>query len=251
VTDYIECVYCFFVFFTSINAQNNNLEKEKPMNIEIELRYEVLDESQLESFKEPLKFLSTKRIVDVYYDTEDADLLKLGIYIRVRDNKSIDFKFNKACLQDITLDLQAYCEEHTFAYPLSEHDLERFNKLSSELGLKPVETANFNNFIAINALIDHRTVDKERSSYKAGNFVITIDYVKNLGAFLEIELMAANTENISEIKKSMEEILLPLSLKPLKTGYDSMLLRKYNFQQYLQGRFILDEDKKFLTTLDL
>jgi predicted adenylyl cyclase CyaB len=230
----------------NIAARNSVLEKEKPMNIEIELRYEILEESQIQNFIASLEFLNTKRVVDVYYDTEDASLLRQGIYIRVRDTRGIDFKFNRACMQDKALDLQAYCEEHSFAYPLQEDDLERFNKLSTELGLKTAEVADFSKFIAINNLLDHRAVDKIRSAYKAGDFIITLDCVKNLGSFLEIEIMAEDTSDLTTLKARMEQILQPLALKPLKTGYDSMLLRKYNFQQYLQGRFILDEDKKFL-----
>lgn len=77
-------------------------------------------------------------------------------------------------------------------------------------------------------------------------FTIVIDEVLNLGAFLEIELLANNKNNVDEIKKGMESLLSDLSLKALKTGYDSLILRKNNFEQYLQGRFILDEDKVFL-----
>lgn len=45
-------------------------------NIEIELRYEVLDQQALTSFLQHLDFSETKQIVDIYLDTYDAQLYK-------------------------------------------------------------------------------------------------------------------------------------------------------------------------------
>lgn len=56
-------------------------------------------------------------------------------------------------------------------------------------------------------------------------------------------MLAHTIDAVETIKKHMTELLAGLSLKPLKTGYDSLILRKNNFDQYLMGRFILDEDK--------
>ena len=71
-----------------------------------------------------------------------------------------------------------------------------------------------------------------------------IDQVENLEMFLEIEVMAANTISLDAITNRMRALLAPLHLKPLKTGYDSLILRKQNFSQYLRGRFVLEEDKQ-------
>lgn len=65
----------------------------------------------------------------------------------------------------------------------------------------------------------------------------------DLGTFLEIELMADSIENLAAIKQQMQLLLAGLSLAPLKTGYGTLLLRKHNFEHYLLGRFILEEDR--------
>ncbi len=213
--------------------------------IEIELRYGIVDSSQLSDFTAKLQHVSTKRVVDVYLDTQDADLIRKGIYIRIRDNKKVDIKFNRECIKDPTLELQPYCEEYSFALPFRESDLGRLNEILHIIELNTLSNANFELLKQANQLIEHRIVDKMRKSYKADEFKITVDEVVNLGTFLEIELMAEDTSSLEMVKKAMEQSLQGLALRPLKTGYDSLILRKQNFAQYLQGRFVLEEDKKY------
>jgi adenylate cyclase class IV len=215
------------------------------MNIEIELRYQVIDASQLPEFLALCESRGTKRVVDVYLDTSNADLIKKGIYIRLRDGKKMDIKFNRECLFNPDLELQPYCEEYTFMLPLKEADLPRINELATLFGMQQLSVPDMQTFCTQNNLIEHRIVDKIRASYKRDNFTITVDEVAGLGTFLEIELMAADTNALAAVKQAMEQLLSPLTLTVLKTGYDSLILRKQNFEQYVQGRFVLAEDKEW------
>ncbi len=211
--------------------------------IEIELKYEVLNPTELDTFTSTLTKRSTKRVIDHYLDTPRFDLIKKGVYVRVRNQKQFDIKFNRECLNDPTLDLQPYCEEYSFELPLQVEDLNALKSTALTVGLKPLETADFSQFLLVNNLSTSRIVDKVRTSYTLGDFTLVIDTVAKLGIFLEIELMADSKKNIDTITTKMKELLLPLSLKPLSTGYDSLILRKNNFEEYLQSRFILEEDK--------
>lgn len=214
------------------------------MNIEIELRYELIDSIGLTDFIQTLTLLHTKRVVDVYLDTVHADLIAQGIYIRLRNDKKIDIKFNRACLADKNLELQPYCEEYSFALPLTQEQLPKFNDVVTDLALRPLAIPDFNLFKTMNSLVEHRTVDKIRTTYSSNELTIMIDQVKDLGTFLEIEVMAADTNALDAVTGRMRALLAPLHLKALKTGYDSLILRKQNFQQYLRGRFVLPEDKQ-------
>lgn len=214
------------------------------MNIEIELRYELINTIGLADFIQTLTLVHTKRVVDIYLDTTHADLIAQDIYIRIRDNKKIDIKFNRACLTDKSLELQPYCEEYSFALPMAQDQLQKFNHIITDLNLIPVTVPDFTLFKTANCLIEHRTVDKIRTTYTSNDLTIMIDQVKNLGMFLEIEVMAANTNSLDTVTNRMRALLTPLHLKPLKTGYDSLILRKQNFSQYLRGRFVLEEDKQ-------
>lgn len=213
--------------------------------IEIELRFEVINHEQLTEFLAPLQQLHRKQDVDVYFDNEQGMLYQKGIFIRTRNGKKLDFKFNRATLENPDLAIQDYCEEHSFALPLQESDLKKINELLVSLNLKPAATANLDAIKEANNFIDYYTVDKVRTSYAHKAFTICSDEVADLGTFLEIELMAKTAENLEAVKQEMELFLAGLQLRPLRTGYGTLLLRKNNFAQYLQGRFILEEDKAY------
>ncbi len=213
--------------------------------IEIELRYEVVDRNQLIKFLEPLQQLHSKRDVDIYYDNTDAFMYQRGIFIRNRNNKKLDIKFNRACLDNPQLAIQDYCEEHSFVLPLQEKDLSSLNDLLASLKLQPAPLADFDAVLQVNNFIEHYRVDKMRTSYVHDAFTIAVDEVADLGIFLEIELMAQNIENLQAAKQEMELFLAELKLRPLRTGYGTLLLRKKDFKHYLLGRFILEEDKSY------
>ncbi|CAN5215379.1 hypothetical protein BH09DEP1_BH09DEP1_5270 [soil metagenome] len=211
--------------------------------IEIELRYEVIDHDQLTKFVEPLQELGSKQDIDIYYDNNDSLLYQKGIFIRNRNNRKLDIKFNRACLDNPDLAIQDYCEEHSFALPLLANDLPKITELLISLNLKPSPAADFEQIKDANNFIEHYVVDKKRTSYAHKGFTICVDEVADLGTFLEIELMAKDIDDLENIKQEMELLLVSLTLRPLRTGYGTLLLRKKDFKQYLQGRFILEEDK--------
>lgn len=213
--------------------------------IEIELRYEVINHEQLLEFVAPLQQLHRKRDVDIYFDNAQGLLYQKGIFIRTRNGKKLDFKFNRATLENLDLAIQDYCEEHSFALPLQEQDLQRINELLISLNLKPAACPSLDAIKQANNFIDYYTVDKVRTSYAHKDFTIGVDEVADLGTFLEIELMAETAENLEAVKQEMELFLVGLQLRPLRTGYGTLLLRKNNFMRYLMGRFILEEDKVY------
>lgn len=213
-------------------------------HIEIELRYQVLDQHQLLKFLAPLQHLQSKRDVDSYLDNPNADLYQKGIFIRIRNSKKLDIKFNRACLENPDLAIQDYCEEHSFCLPLQEDDLAKLNELLISLNLKPTAVADIEHVKAANNFGVHYTVDKTRTSYRCDSFTLCVDEVAELGTFLEIELMANSIDNLEAIKQQMQQMLKELNLAPLKTGYGTLLLRKNHYEHYLIGRFILDEDKQ-------
>lgn len=213
-------------------------------NIEIELRYEILNPDELPAFLAQFTYQHTARLVDVYLDTEDMKLLKKGIYVRVRNGETVDIKFNRACLADPELELQPCCEEHSFMLPLQLADLARLYEVCQVIGLLSPDSADFDSFKSINSLVDSRVIDKTRKSFACGDFTVVIDEIVDLGLFLEIEQMAASAQNIDAITCAMREVLRPLTLKPIKAVYDTLLLRKNHFERYLQSRFILEEDKR-------
>jgi adenylate cyclase class IV len=213
-------------------------------NIEVELRYEVVDLASISTFIEKLNFLKKKQDIDIYFDTREADLLSKGIFIRARNARTIDVKFNRECINDPLLPMQPYCEEYSFSNPITEQEYKRFNEIVSSLKLKTVEFSNdfFERFKEANNFSEHYRIEKERAEYSTDIFTIAFDEVKDLGMFLEVECMANDKSEVEDIEKKMRDFVKPLALKPFNTGYGTLFLRKNNFAHYLKSRFILKED---------
>ncbi len=218
-------------------------------HIEIELRYQVLEVAQLEAFLAPFEKLHQKHDIDIYLDNEQATLYQKGIYVRIRNNKKLDIKFNRATLDNPDLVRQDYCEEHSFALPLHEKDVERLNGVLRSLGLLSVETADIEQVRVVNNFIERCVVDKIRTSYASDCFIVCLDEISGLGTFLEIELMASGIEKLCLVKEQMQQLVSGLDVVPVKTGYIELLLRKNNFACYLLGRFVLEEDKIYKAQL--
>jgi adenylate cyclase class IV len=209
-------------------------------NLEVELKFQVLDELRTKNFLKNLKFLGEKRTIDVYLDTKDGDLYKRGIFIRIRDNKKLEFKFNLADIQSKEFSKHEHCDEFSFPLPLTQDSIRKINEVCRILGLK--EALSLEELKSKNNLIDSIVIDKARQKFTDGKFEYSFDDVKDLGKFLEVEYRASSDEDVEKIKEEMREKLKGLNLKLITTGYNELYWRKNNFELYLQGRYLLEED---------
>lgn len=212
-------------------------------NIEVELKFQVLDDTQIEKFLAGFQFVDKKRVVDIYLDTKEGDLYKKGIFVRVRDNKKLDFKFNLADFQaQDSLSRHEHCNEFSFSLPLSEVSVTPINEISRVLAMKEISSPDLEEFKNKNNLIDSMVIDKFRQKYSDGRFEYSFDDVKGLGKFIEIEQMTSPEDNLEEIKDEMRKKLHDLKLKLITTGYNEVYWRKYDFNLYLRGRYLFEED---------
>ncbi|GAG54781.1 unnamed protein product, partial [marine sediment metagenome] len=132
-------------------------------NIEVELKLQILDDAQIDKFLGGFQFVDKKRIVDTYLDTREGDLYKKGIFVRIRDNKKLDFKVNLADFraQD-RLSKHEHCNEFSFPLPLLEVSIAPINKISRILALKEILNPDLEEFKNKNNLIDSMIIDKFR-----------------------------------------------------------------------------------------
>ena len=209
-------------------------------SIEIELKFQILDEQQAIDFLEKLSFINEKRIVDTYLDTKDARLYKKGFFIRIRDSKTLDFKYN---LEDVE-NKHEHCEEHSFSLPLTADSLDSINRVCSILGLIEIKNPDLEKLKTENNFINSVIINKTRKIYKDEDFVFCFDDVKGMGKFLEIEAHASNQDNLEKIKNKMRDKIKNLKLKLITTGYNELYWKKHNPEIYKQGKYHLEEDKK-------
>jgi len=207
-------------------------------DIEVELKFQILDEIQVREFVKNLKFISRRKIVDKYLDTKNADLYKKGLFIRIRDDNNLDFKYN---LED-TECKHEHCEEHSFSLPLTIDSLVSINKICRVLSLNNIMNPNIEEFMARNNLIVSITNDKIRELYRDEKFEFCLDDVKGLGKFIEIEMHAAKENDLEKIKDAMRERIRGLKIKLITTGYNELYWKKNNSDIYRQGKYHLEED---------
>lgn len=207
------------------------------MEAEVELKYEIRESKLIEKFLSDGEVKSTKNSVDKYYDNKDFSFFKQGIFIRVRDNKKLDFKYN---FED---DKHEYCQENSFELPLNIEKSDIFNNLLKILGLSPLgDDSSLTTFFELNNLIEFVIIDKTRTEILKGGLNFYLDNVKELGEFIEIEGIPKQSSDIKGMIANIEGIAKKLNLKKLTTGYVELYLRKYNYNIYKQGKYLLEED---------
>lgn len=201
--------------------------------VEIELRFEV---KKLPLLKLPLK--NEKRILDIYYDTPDYQLIVSGNFLRNRNNNKVDFKLD---IGDTDHD---FCKETRFDFsPFNNHDALKavFDSINVNF------SKNFNNFeefLHVNKLIPLAVIDKNRKTYVIGDITISLDDCKDIGYFIEAEVNIEDGKafDIAAIKKYIKEVLIrnkiiDFSAKPVSIGYVELYLKKHNLTAYNFGKY--------------
>jgi adenylate cyclase class IV len=209
-------------------------------NIEVEFRFQAGDKEKARDFLNKLEFLGKSVQKDVYFDTKTGDMYKRGIFIRTRNGKSLDFKFN---LEDVE-NRHEDCNEHSFLLPLTGNDSENLNSVCEILGLEKPPATSLEEFVHANGLEEFVVIDKVREKFRDGDFVFTLDNVKGFGMFIEIEAMTTEGSDLESLKKRMIERVKGLNPKFIPTGYIEYFVKEKDFDLYKQGRYLFDEDKE-------
>ncbi len=197
--------------------------------IEIELKYELKNKIKCD-----LKPNKEKVVEDIYYDTEDYQLLKNGNFLRIRNGKQLDFKINANDMSHL------YCKETNFSY--SDENVLEIKELLKKLGID----ISFNSLDELfESLKILAPIKKKRYIYELEEKVVmVIDEVENLGTFLEIEYDYENDEITKEkgeyYKNYLKDVLrknnlLNNDLIEVKIGYVELYLKKYNMEAYNLG----------------
>ena len=213
--------------------------------IEIELKYQAIDENQIQEFLKKSFFVNKKHIVDIYLDTKEGSLYKKGIFIRIRDNKILDFKYNLEDFRNIDkASMHEQCDEYSFSLPLINDSIKIINQNCRILGLIGISNPDLEELKARNNLINSVKIDKIRQNFRDGEFKYSFDDVKRLGKFFEVEREGREGEDFEKIKKEIRKRVKNLKLKLITAGYCEVYWRKYDFNLYLQGRYLFKEDYK-------
>ena len=208
--------------------------------IEVESRF------ALKSIPAPLAKLAPlkeKSQLDVYYDTPDYALLRQGGFLRVRNNKRMDFKGDFSFAAEVHHD---YCNETNFDLNNIPQKSGEINKLLRLFKIEAAKTyKNIDDFLKQNNLRVLATIEKTRREYKFGDMTIALDDTENIGLFLEVEVMVpddTSKEKILALKNKMHTELaayglLPPDAQQSKIGYVELYLQRHNPAAYKLGLY--------------
>lgn len=130
--------------------------------IEVELKFEVLNKKEIINFLRNFRFYNKKIVKDVYLDTEDSSLYKKGIFIRIRNEKKLQIKFNPEDVKDKNRQsTHEVCSEFSFDLPLSEKDINDLNEILNFLGLSQLSYASIEELKRENNLIESIIIEKK------------------------------------------------------------------------------------------
>ena len=141
------------------------------MEIEIKARVDDLNEIRKQLKKLKVKKVNFVHQIDEYYSLYKRPLTKVkaGDILRVRYNHGE----RVGRLEYHSIRNQYAAEE----YEVSVGDIRELKKILHHMKAR-----------------HEATVNKKREYYKKGRFIITLDYVKALGTFVEIELQGDDTK---------------------------------------------------------
>jgi len=202
--------------------------------IEIELKCE-LSLQLLEKVRQKIQGMEFRGTVynhDIYYDTPAWDLLRRAVFVRVRNNQKIEFKFNEDASPEHKQAL-----ERIFPLQTSPSDLDRLNSLFAYFLPTWIPATSFEDAITKNKLIQLVSVNNTREVYTDGQIDLSIDHVKGLGDFLEIETQCEEDADTTQSQALLQAFVADLHVQHIKVGYVELWLYKHNLKAYQAGRY--------------
>lgn len=204
--------------------------------IEIELKYALLSgiSSKLLERLCDMEHTATVNNTDTYYDTPAFDLLQQAVFVRIRNNRFLQFKFNESEHK-----VHGQITEHSFPLSTEQSFIEKVNVLFAQFLARWIPTSSILSAIAINGLIELARIENRREEYFHDDIIVSVDHVKDLGDFLEVETQCPEGTDTSHALEKLQAFVATLDLQQIHTGYVELWLRIHNPQAYHLARYQL------------
>jgi adenylate cyclase class IV len=205
--------------------------------IEVELKCELFPEA-LRKLRDKLQFMTFHGVVqslDRYYDTIKFDLLQQAVFVRVRNNSQLQFKYNEG--HDL-----AHVQSVECAFPLvpaTIQQVEEMNALFTRFLPEWHTESDFETASIANRLVEIAQIKNRREVYTNDDMQVSVDYVEGLGDFLEVELQYEEGADTGKALAKLHTFISEFGVQPVSIGYVEMWLRVHNPQAYQLGRYRL------------
>jgi len=189
-------------------------KRNRPKNQEIELKFVVPKNYSSILIENGASLINEKMLEDVYFDTNDFQLLKKDVWLRKRGD-------------DYELKIAPYNEAHIKETKgmTHYHEVAGINNVTNELS-KVIKTRIEDLDVLVN-------VSAKRQNWELEDFKIVIDEIVDDGWMVgEVELMAGDNDNVIIIKQRIEELTKKLNFKHQPYGKVRHCLKTQNEKAY-------------------
>ena len=202
--------------------------------IEVELKFEITPEARarLEKYLAALGLARRLQNSDTYYDTPSFDLLGQAVFVRVRNQQRLEFKFNQQAAP-----AHIHCTERVFSLAPEPQQAEEMNDIFSGFLPDWRKAGTVNKAIQQNDLIELARIENHRIEYACENLVVCLDQVEGLGSFLEIETQCEEESEIDQAISRVQAFVSDVPARPVHIGYVELWLQKYHRRAYHQGKY--------------
>lgn len=202
--------------------------------IEVELKFKLTADS-LPTLEEYLATIGTARHLqnsDTYFDTSAFDLLRQAVFVRVRNQQRLEFKFNEQAAP-----AHIHCTERVFSLAPEPRQAEEMNYLFSSFLPDWQEDCTVREALHRNGLIELAHIENRRVEYTCENLLLCVDQVEGLGNFLEIETQCEEGSEIAQAVSRVQTFAAGIMALQVHIGYVELWLQKYHPYAYRKGKY--------------
>lgn len=174
--------------------------------IEIEVKVELDDPKRVE--RSLIAFGATPigivEQADTYYNAPDRDFGKTDEALRIRE------------------------EDKEFYLTYKGPKLDKVSKTRTEVEVSINDAYNMGEILSAFGFTPVRNVVKKRKKYRLGELVISLDEVRGLGSFMEVEFMAKDSQSNNEKLESIFKFIEKLGISrnsTIRESYLEMILK--------------------------
>lgn len=204
--------------------------------IEVELKCKLSPEllARLQEKLHEMHFEGTVHNVDVYYDTPQYNLLQQAVFLRVRNGQRVEFKFNEKKDRE-----HGTSTERSFSLTPDADKAAIMNTLFARFLPDWTPTTHVQQAILTNGLVELARIDNRRDAYAGSNIYVSIDHVRELGDFLEVETRGEEGEDSNQAIARLQHFVSALNVQHIKVGYVELWLLAHNPRAYELGHYHL------------
>ena len=202
--------------------------------IEVEMKLALTPDAlpRIEQLLAKTQLLRSMRNFDIYYDTPEYGLLRQAVFVRVRNNWSLEFKFNEQASVE-----RMQIVERAFSLRPEPNKLHEMNTLFSRFipcwqAVDSVEEAP-----GRNGLVPLARIENKRAQYVWDNLLLSVDRVQGLGNFLEIEMQCEEGSDTRRAEEKVQRLAADFASRPIHIGYVELWLQKHNPRAYRYGKY--------------